>query len=247
MIKTVIIEDESEAVVYLQRLLHECDSGVEVVQILNSVKEAINYLACNEPELIFLDINLSDNFCFEIFEKVEIRCPIIFTTAYSEYAIKAFEQNSIDYLLKPISRTAVEKSITKFLNLGSPVLKYKEILNNPDFGYKKRFLVRINNHLKTVNIDDIAYFYAEDKITFICQKKGNLIPIEYSLKRLEELLDPKYFFRINKKYIVHLEAIAEMYYVSKSKLKIKLNPLPDDLNITVAIEKIGLFKKWLAL
>lgn len=248
MIKTVIIEDEEIAAVRLQKIAQEVNPDIVITKIIATVSEAILYLSNNKPDLIFLDINLTDGYSFDIFEQVEIKTPIIFTTAYSEYAIKAFEQNSIDYLLKPISKETLAKSINKYLYLRNEATpNYREVLSNRPEIYKKRFLVKINNQLKTILVDDIAYFYSEDRLTFTIKKDGTRIPLSYPLKKLETLLNPTNFFRINRQFIVHSDSIKDMYYTSKSRIKITLHPAFENDSVIVAIEKIGDFKKWLSL
>ncbi|WP_109437083.1 MULTISPECIES: LytR/AlgR family response regulator transcription factor [Aquimarina] len=248
MTKAIIIEDESIAAIRLQNLIHEVNDQITIIKVLSSVNESIHYLSSENPDLIFLDINLSDGYSFEIFKILEINIPIIFTTAYSEYAIKAFEQNSIDYLLKPINKEALQRSISKFSLLNKKELpKYKDLYLHNGQGFKKRFLVKMNSSLKTVDITEIAYFYTQEKLTFIALWSGKKMPIDFSLKKLELELDPSVYFRINKKYIINLKSIGEMYYTSKSRIKVSLNPSPNEDNIFVAIEKLGKFKKWLSL
>ena len=248
MITAIIIEDEEIAAVKLQNMVQELDSEIHIARILSSVKDSIAYLQNNEPDVIFLDINLSDDNSFEIFNTVKnINSKIIFTTAYSEYAIKAFEQNSIDYLLKPIPKDALKRSLEKIRKYNnSESLDYGKLLLHPNNVYKKRFLIKLNNSLKTVEINQIAYFYSEDKVTFIKLKDSTKLPVEFSLKHLEALLNPKEFFRINRKYIVHIKSISKMYYSSKSKIVLHLNPAIENEQVSVAIEKIGKFKKWLS-
>ncbi|AXT58548.1 response regulator transcription factor [Aquimarina sp. MMG015] len=248
MTKAIIIEDESIAAIRLQNLIQEVNNQIMIVKVLTSINESIQYLSTESPDLIFLDINLSDGYSFEIFKILEINTPIIFTTAYSEYAIKAFEQNSIDYLLKPVAKNSLSRSIDKFFGLNKNKLpEYKDLFLHNGKDYKKRFLVKMNNSLKTIEIDQIAYFYTEEKLTFIQLWNGKKIPIDFSLKKLEQELDPSNYFRINRKYIIHLKCIEEMYYTSKSRIKVSLTPIASESNIFVAIEKIGKFKKWLSL
>ncbi|WP_299439878.1 LytTR family DNA-binding domain-containing protein [uncultured Aquimarina sp.] len=248
MTRAIIIEDESIAAIRLQNLIQEVNNQIMIVKVLTSIHESIQYLSTESPDLIFLDINLSDGYSFEIFKILEINTPIIFTTAYSEYAIKAFEQNSIDYLLKPVGKDALSKSIDKFFGLNKNKLpEYKDLFLHNGKEYKKRFLVKMNNSLKTIEIDQIAYFYTEEKLTFVQLWNGKKTPIDFSLKKLEQELDPSNYFRINRKYIIHLKSIGDMYYTSKSRIKISLNPDTSESNIFVAIEKIGKFKKWLSL
>lgn len=248
MITAIIIEDEDIAAIKLQKMIQELDPEIHIARILSSVKESVAYLSEHMPDIIFLDINLSDNNSFEIFNQVDnITSKIIFTTAYSEYSIKAFEQNSIDYLLKPIPKDALQRSLEKLRKFDDQINPdYSKILNNPRNIYKKRFLVKINNTLKTVEMDEIAYFYSEDKVTFIKLKNDKILPIDYSLKKLEEILDPQEFYRINRKYIIQVSAIKKMYYSSKSKVMLHLEPTMENEQISVAIEKLGKFKSWLS-
>ncbi|WP_109434008.1 LytTR family DNA-binding domain-containing protein [Aquimarina sp. AU119] len=248
MIKAIIIEDEDIVAARLQKTIEKIDRDIVITKRLSSVKESIEYLMKESPDLIFLDINLSDGYSFEIFESLDIQTPIVFITAYSEFAIKAFEQNSIDYLLKPVSIDALNKSMDKFYMLkNQSVPNYKSLLDDVyQVKYKKRFLVKINQSLKVIEVKDVAYFYSDNKLTFIKHIDGSRIPIDFSLIKLEELLDPDNYFRINRKYIIHHKSIKEMFYASTSKIKLKLEPTPEDTNIYVALERIGKFKKWLS-
>ena len=205
---------------------------------------------------MLLDINLSDGLSFSIFEKNDYNTPsIIFTTAYSEYAIKAFELNSVSYLLKPINRQDLKQAIDKYLYIKSKSSNqnhenknYQDLMANFFKSYKERFLVKINNTLETIYIEDISYFYSEDKLTFIMLISGKTLPLDQSLKHIEQQIDPTQFYRINRKYLVSHNSIKKMYYTSKSRIKIELTPEnknDSDLNF-VAIEKIGQFKKWLS-
>ncbi len=249
MINAIIIEDEDIAAIKLQKMIQELDADIHISRILSSVRESVTYLKEHMPDVIFLDINLSDDNSFEIFKLVgNVTSKIIFTTAYSEYAIKAFEQNSIDYLLKPIPREALQISLEKIRKYDNqaPYPDYNKILLNSDQSYKKRFLIKVNNNLKTVETDDIAYFFSEDKVTFIKLKDNTRLPIEFSLKNIEKLVNPKEFYRINRKYMIHISAILKMYYSSKSKIILHLKPDVEKEQISVAIEKVGKFKKWLS-
>ncbi|CAM3326715.1 LytR/AlgR family response regulator transcription factor [Zobellia roscoffensis] len=247
MIKAIIIEDEEIAAIRLQNMIQEVDGSIVIQKIIQSVKQAIAYLSSNTPDLIFLDIHLSDSNSFEIFSQLDVHIPIIFTTAYSEYALKAFQQNSIDYLLKPVSMESLQQAIKKFKKYGaSQVPDYKAIFSG-EHHYKKRFLVKMSNALQSINVSDIAYFYSEDKMTFAKLKNGKYIPLDDTLNTLENQLDPNYFFRINRKYLTGIDSITRMYYASKSKIQIDLDPAPVEFNVFVSIEKIGKFKKWLSL
>jgi DNA-binding LytR/AlgR family response regulator len=245
MIKVIIIEDEILIAERLKKMIESIEPEMKVIEVIDSVKEAISFLSDSIPDLIFLDINLSDDYCFKIFEEVNVTCPVIFVTAYSEYAIKAFEVNSIDYLLKPISISSLKKSIDKYKSL-TTFPNYSKMMMDMESRYRNRFLVKLNNQLKSISIDNIAYFFSEDKLTFACLFDGKKLPLEQSLKKIEEEVNPIDFYRVNKKFLISLNAIVEMYYVSKSKIKLTLKPSFDGENIFVAIEKVGDFKSWLS-
>jgi DNA-binding LytR/AlgR family response regulator len=245
MIKVIIIEDEILIAERLKKMIESIEPEMKVIEVIDSVKEAISFLSDSIPDLIFLDINLSDDYCFKIFEEVNVTCPVIFVSAYSEYAIKAFEVNSIDYLLKPISISNLKKSIDKYKSL-TTFPNYSKMMMDMESRYRNRFLVKLNNQLKSISIDNIAYFFSEDKLTFACLFDGKKLPLEQSLKKIEEEVNPIDFYRVNKKFLISLNAIVEMYYVSKSKIKLTLKPSFDGENIFVAIEKVGDFKSWLS-
>ncbi len=245
MIKVLIIEDEILIAKRLKKMIESIEPEMNVIEVIDSVKNAITYLSDNIPNLIFLDINLSDDYCFKIFDEVNVTCPVIFVTAYSEYAIKAFEINSIDYLLKPISIPNLKKSIDKYKSL-TTFPNYNKMMIDMESKYRNRFLVKLNNQLKSISIDSIAYFFSEDKLTFACLNDGKKLPLDFSLKKIEEEINPKEFFRVNKKFLISANSIQEMYYVSKLKLKIILKPNFGSENIFVAVEKVGEFKSWLS-
>ncbi len=247
MIRTLIVEDEEIAAMRLQRMAQEITPELAILKIVGSVTDAVAFLKKQAVDLMFMDINLVDGHSFEIFEKIEVKSPIIFTTAYSEYAIKAFEQNSIDYLLKPISKKALQKSMEKFKMLQEGKLpNYKDILSGRQDFYKERFLVKMNNRLKSIPVAEVAYFYSEERLTFMITKEENRVTVSESLKTLETTLNPTDFFRINRQFIVHRDAIKDMYFTSKSRIRLMLEPFYDEKPIVVAIEKMGEFKKWLS-
>ncbi len=248
MIQAIIIEDEPLAAQRLQVLLEEVSNLIQLQATLDTVEAAVAYLQLHVPELIFLDINLFDRPSFEIFDLVEVRSPIIFTTAYSEFAIKAFEQNSIDYLLKPISKEALARSIQKFFTLKRQVNpSFQSLLAKSQLHFREKFLIKQGLNLCIIQVKDIAYFYSEDKLSFIITNGGKRFPLETSLNEIETSIDPKLFFRINRKFVIRVEAIQSMTYLSKSKLKLTLVPrLEKEELIIVAIEKVGSFRRWLA-
>lgn len=252
MIKVLIVEDEDLAAQRLEHSIQEIDTELLVIGRTTGIEETKAFLSVHNVNLIFLDINLSDGYSFEIFkEDKENLTPIIFTTAYSEFAIKSFELNSISYLLKPISKKDLTVSIDKFKQLhkkGEQQTNVQQLIEKLSFQPKQRFLVKMNTELKAIAVNDIAYFYTEDKLCFIKLWNEKSFPIDKSLKNIESELGNLSFFRINKQYLIHLDSIHQMYYASKSKIKIELQPnnLKDTNPIFVAIEKIGKFKKWLS-
>ena len=249
---TIIIEDEKPAARLLQRKLEKQNIIVDVM--LHSVEESIAWFSNNEhPDLIFLDIQLSDGLSFEIFEKVAIKSAIIFTTAYDEYALKAFKLNSIDYLLKPIDEDELEIAVTKFkanlpkveTSLQLDFEQIKKMFQNPfDKNYKTRFTVKIGQQLKVILIEDIECFYSENKGTYIHTFDNRDYLIDSTLEVLEQELDPKNFFRISRKFIVPLKSIKEILLYSNSRLKIILPTYKDD-EVIVSREKVQEFKTWI--
>ncbi len=246
--KTVIIEDERLAADNLAQLLQEIDSSIEVVAVLDSVKRATEWLAANNPDLIFLDIHLADDISFKIFEAVEVKAPIIFVTAYDSYAIQAFKLNSIDYLLKPIDKEELRQAIKKYNSLGAlsagAVMQLLQQIKTPAPEYQKRFMVTTGQKIKSVEVDDAAYFYAEDRFVYMVSKAGEKYIIDFTLDKLEGLLNPAQFFRINRGQLVSFGAIKNMYSYTKSRIKIEVNP-PASFDTIVSIDRSGAFKKWL--
>ncbi|WP_136481951.1 LytR/AlgR family response regulator transcription factor [Cognatitamlana onchidii] len=249
--RVIIIEDEKPSARRLKRMLE--DLGLKVTIMLHSVEESIAWFKEHEhPDLIFLDIQLSDGLSFEIFELIEIKSAIIFTTAYDEYALQAFKLNSIDYLLKPIDgidlKTAVHKYQERTPTRQAVTLDFndiKKMLVNPiDRAYKKRFSVKVGQHLKLVNIDDIECFYSQNKGTYLHTSEGRNYLIDHTLEQLEDELEPHSFFRINRKFYVNINAIRDMVSYTNSRLQIKLNSYKEQ-EVIVARERVKDFKTWL--
>lgn len=252
----IIIEDEKPAARLLQRKLEKLE--VTVATMLHSVEEAITWFSSNtHPDLIFLDIQLSDGLSFEIFEHFKsinkvIESAIIFTTAYDEYALKAFKLNSIDYLLKPIDEDELAAAITKFenqfqkkenTNLDLDILK-KMLSQTVDKEYKKRFSVKVGQQLKVIPIEDVECIYSENKGTYIHTKESRNYLLDITLENLETELNPKDYFRINRKFIIPLHSIKEIQVHTNSRLKIILPTYKDD-EVIVAREKVNDFKDWI--
>ena len=248
--RTIIIEDEEFAARRLENLIRECDPTIEIVAKLQSVRESVVWLKTNtQPDLIFLDIQLEDDLSFAIFEQVKVQSKIIFTTAFDEYAIKAFKHNSIDYLLKPINREELCNAIEKYKNwdkAGSKVIDAEELrkLLNPQQTYRERFMVSVGDKLKSIQVADIAYFFSTAGITFVVMNNKSQYSVDFSLDALKEMLNPQEFFRVNRQFIVQLSAIEKVVMYPKSRLKIVLNP-PTDSDLFVTIEKVPEFKNWL--
>ncbi|KAB1069089.1 response regulator transcription factor [Tamlana haliotis] len=247
----IIIEDEKPSARRLQRMLTTLNLEAEVM--LHSVEESINWFKTNiHPDLIFLDIQLSDGLSFEIFEAIEVKSAIIFTTAYDEYALKAFKLNSIDYLLKPIDEdeltTAIEKFKERTPQAQGVTLDFediKKLLVNPiDRAYKKRFSVKVGQHLKLISIEDIECVYSENKGTYIHTSEGRNYLLDATLDFLENELEPETFFRINRKFYVNINAIKDMVSYTNSRLQIKLNTF-NEQDVIVARERVKDFKLWL--
>jgi two-component system, LytTR family, response regulator LytT len=252
MLRILLIEDEDPAAKRLRKMILEIEPGAEISESIVSVSSGIAWFAANEmPGLIFSDIQLSDGLSFEIFREQDITCPVIFTTAYDQYAIEAFKVNSIDYLLKPIKKDELESAFKKFRKLkaaGQSSFNIDKLMQTlqpalkPE--YKKRFVVKYGEHIKTINIEEVVYFYTEDKINFLCTKDGRRFVIDFNLDALDNMLDPKVFFRINRQYIIGIHAIADMLSYSKSRVLVKLNP-PAKHETIVSTERAADFKHWL--
>ncbi|MBC8485247.1 MAG: response regulator transcription factor [Bacteroidetes bacterium] len=250
----LIIEDEPNAQIELKRLLGKTDPSIRVLKCIDSVEDSVLWLKSNEaPDLIFLDIQLSDGIGFDIFKQVEVKVPVIFTTAYNEYAIQAFRVNSVDYLLKPVRQEDLTKAVQKFKSMGEQfgktqaVLDLKQIeqllkINQPE--YKERFIAKVGNQIKYINIVDIAYFRAEDNEVMLITKKNSRYIIDYSLNELGNLLDPKKFFRANRSYIVTIEAIEKISKYFNSRLHLELIPKKDD-TVLISRMRVPDFLKWM--
>jgi DNA-binding LytR/AlgR family response regulator len=259
--KIIIIEDEDLAAEGLSISLKKVDKTIEIIAILDSVKTAVDWFQNNPaPDLAFFDIQLADGVSFEIFEKTAVKCPVIFTTAYDEYALRAFKVNSIDYLLKPVSVLDLKSAFEKWQllkgNTESPppqsfddsamrqmMQMMTQRITTPQ--YKTRFMVKIGEHLQAFAVEDIEYFYGENKTVWLRHRNGRKYVIDYTLEQLEDMLDPMRYFRINRKYIPSIEAITNVTSYSNSRLKIQLKEPPDKEDILISREKVETFKNWL--
>lgn len=247
--KILIIEDEKPAATRLKQLILDILPEAKIDGNLESIIAATQWLMANpEPDLIFCDIQLADGLSFEIFNRVKVTAPIIFTTAFDQYAIKAFKLNSIDYLLKPIDTKELLNAIGKFKSLQIrplvDIIQLQELLIPKQKDYKSRFMVRFGEKIQAVQASEAAYFFSEERVTFLHTFEGKRYILDYTLDQLEAMLDPKNFFRLNRKYISSFEAITEIHTYSNSRLKIKLKDCSDN-DILVSREKVGSMKEWL--
>jgi len=248
--KAIIIEDEKLSAEHLENLLKRIDSTIGVVARFDTVKDSIESLNNGiTADLIFMDIHLADGISFDIFPKLSIDIPEIFTTAYDEYAIKAFKFNSIDYLLKPIGLTELKTSLEKFnkLSQATQAISLKDmslVYDSIKKQHKSRFLVKVGDGIVSLKAEDIAYFVSEDGLVLLVTQLSKRYPLNYSLDELEGLIDEAKFFRINRKVIVNINAIQKISNYFNSRLKLTLPLLGDDESI-VSRERVGEFKEWL--
>lgn len=250
----LIIEDEPFAQQELIRLLAKSDSSIHILECIDSVEESVEYLShARGIDLIFMDIQLSDGLSFEIFNRTEVKPPVIFTTAYDEYAIKAFKVNSIDYLLKPVDEDDLARALEKFRKLQGTSKKdesyfsttqLKEVLGLYRPSYKNRLVVRLGDKIQHVEAHDIAYFFSEDKVSFLITNKGKKYIINYSLEQIESFMNPDDFYRLNRQFIAHINAIASIDKYFNSRLKIGLNPEIEE-DVLISRTKVSDFLNWL--
>lgn len=243
--KIIIIEDEKPAARLLLRRIEKL--GYEVEAMLHSVEDSIHWLINHpHPDLIFLDIQLSDGLSFQIFEEVEINSSIIFTTAYDEFALKAFKLNSIDYLLKPVDEEELENAISKFEKQRNIQVNFSEIKQMLDYNksYKERFTTKIGTSIKMITTNEVELFYSENKATYAFTKDGKNYLLDYTLDKIEELINPKCFYRINRGQLIKIDAIKDISVYSNSRLKIILNSY-NEQDCIVSREKVNDFRNWL--
>jgi DNA-binding LytR/AlgR family response regulator len=250
MLQILIIEDEIPASMLLEKMLSKVVNNYTIIGRCDTVETSVKFLKNNAtPDLIFLDIQLGDGLSFDIFTQIKIQCPIIFTTAYDKFAIKAFELNSIDYLLKPIGIADLQKAIDKFQQLRQQVPTPQwdmiaSLLDTEKRSYKQRFLVYAGDTLKVIPVTEIAYFYSLNSNTFLVTMNHSIYTTDMSLEKIMEVLTPENFFRINRQYIVSFQSIAKISFLSTSKLKLQLQPSPQE-EIIVSSNKNQVFKEWL--
>lgn len=250
--KVLIIEDENAAARRLEKMLKELEPEIMVLAATDSVEASVLWLQNNPlPDLIFMDIHLADGSSFEIFEHQKISCPVVFTTAYDEYALQAFRVNAVDYLLKPIKSSELEAALRKFKKQTSPQppqdfsMLLETLRQSEQQKFLRRMLIRFGQSIKLIDMEDAAYFYTKDKISFLVTRStGKRFPVDYPLDKLEGMLDNRVFFRINRQFIINVNAIREMHPYSKSRVKIDLDPATD-METIVSTERSSEFKKWL--
>ncbi len=246
--KIAIVEDEVPARQQLVAMLKKLRSDVDIVNVSQSVAEAVRFWEeGGSPDLVFMDIQLNDGLSFDIFKKAEVRCPVIFTTAFDQYMLEAFHENGIDYLLKPIKQSELEAALGKFDRLKSHFADTGQLvkkLQEGQQGYKKRFLVKKGIGFKSVVVEEVQYFFSEHKVTFLVNKEGEKLLLDKPLADLEADLDPGQFFRINRKYIASINSIEQYKGFEKGKLIVQLSPAPKE-EVIVSQEKAAQFREWM--
>lgn len=251
----LIVEDEKLAAEKLHNQLKELLPHSTIVGMTPSIEETVEWLDTNPmPDLVFCDIHLADGLSFDIFKQRIVQSPVIFTTAYDHYAIRAFEVNSISYLLKPIQNEQLQESLNKLDKIKShnqaamqPLGQLDSLIGIIQRGtenFKQRFLVKVGTKIKSVPVKKVAYFFTQDRMNYIMTRDHEKLPTDHTLEELEEMVDPKHFFRINRSYLAHFDAVREIHTHFKGRVKIDLNPSIDE-EIVISAEKTPLFKAWL--
>ncbi|PRY14320.1 LytTR family two component transcriptional regulator [Pontibacter ummariensis] len=252
-----IVEDEAIAVERIQEMVRKVAPEANISGLADSIEESVQYLKEQPmPDLILMDIELVDGQSFEIFREVEITCPVIFTTAYDEFALQAFKVHSVDYLLKPIQLEDLQQSVDKFrqlkqvygqkqaLQVDELLLELRKSVAPASNLYREHFLVRQGQHLISISVEDIAYFYSEERITFLKTREGRSLALDYPLEEVEKQLDPKRFFRASRKYLIERRSIRQVYVHFNGKYKAELQPATKD-ELLVSRDRGPEFKKWL--
>jgi DNA-binding LytR/AlgR family response regulator len=249
--KALLIEDEPYAVQQLKSLLAESAPDVNLIAVLDSIVSSVEWFAAHSPpDLVFMDVHLADGSCFEIFNHININAPVVFITAYDQYALEAFRVNGLDYLLKPLKKKDLERSLERFYEIkskNSTHLDYERIAREifqKTGQYQKRLLIRYGQKITIINISDVAYFYAESKDTLICTFDKRHYPADQNLEQLQNILSPEEFFRVNRKFLINSRAITSMTSYSRSRIKLHLDP-PFEEDVIVSTDKTPGFKNWL--
>ena len=258
MMKILIVEDEDLAVKKIRKTLHEVDASADVVGVTDSITATVDWLESNPwPDLILMDIELSDGQSFEIFSRIQVKSAVVFTTSYDEYALKAFKVNSIDYLLKPIQKEDLEAALEKYkkmkqiyasgggngsFNMDSLVKELQERLQPKE--YRKRFLVKHGQKLVSIELDEIAYFFSDGRLNFFKTDDNRKFVVDYTMDELEDMLDPQKYFRISRSFYVSVRCISQIHDYFGNRLLLHLKPALDKESI-VSREKVSDFKKWM--
>lgn len=252
--RVIIVEDEQIAANRLEKLLLGSSREIDVLAKLDTVKNSVEWLGkYKSPDLIFMDIQLADGLCFEIFDLVEVNCPVIFTTSYDHYAIRAFKVNSIDYILKPLDPGELYNAINKFeflkANYSEKTSPESRALHDAikmleQKSYKERFIVKVGEHIKSITVQDIDHFVSQEKATFAHTNENRKYILDYTLDQLMEMIDPNRFFRINRKYIISMDGFEDIISYSNNRLKIHLKH-DKTMDAIVSRERVQEFKKWL--
>ena len=245
--RVIIIEDEKPAAEKLRKAILKVDESIEIAAVLNSIQSAVSWFENNSvPDLVFMDIELTDGPSFKIFEKTGITCPVIFTTAYDDYWQEAFEHNSIDYLLKPVKQEKLEAALGKFEMMKKYFsVNMQQLLQQKQTnGFKKRFLVKRGSDYISIKTEEIAYFYAAHKLVCMVDNRNQKFILDQSLSEIEKQLDPLHFYRVNRKYLLNMNAIKRMKVYPKSKLHLEVAPAVSE-EIIISQENVSAFKEWM--
>ncbi|MBG0858991.1 MAG: response regulator transcription factor [Bacteroidales bacterium] len=246
----LVVENEIPAAEKIVRLLKETDRSITILDVLETVEGTINRLQMKpQPDLILMDIQLDDGLCFEIFETIDVEIPVIFTTAYDEYTLKAFKVNSVDYLLKPVDRKALESALKKFKKLyydnKDPLKRdFRQLINEFRNQYKSRFLIKIGEKYRSVPAAEISHFLIRERNVFLCDFQGRDFGVDYSLDQIQSMLDPRRFFRINRDCIVNINAITMMHSYSSSRLQLVMKNMSKSEDFIVSRDRVAEFKRW---
>jgi DNA-binding LytR/AlgR family response regulator len=248
----LIIEDEPQAAKRIETLVLELLPNAHVLDKIDSVKKSVQWFKNNpSPDLTLMDIQLADGTSFQIFEQCDVICPVIFTTAYDEYALKAFKVNSIDYILKPVDKNDLQIALKKLEALSRSgddtrklLTSIGDVVQKLSRKYKERFVIKVGEHLRTIEVKDILYFYSQEKATFCHTHENRNHILDFTLEQLEDMIDPLVYFRVNRKYFVRAEAIQDIISFTNSRLKLVLNNSADG-DVIVARERVQEFKQWL--
>jgi DNA-binding LytR/AlgR family response regulator len=250
--KILIIEDEPLAAKRLETLVKELLPSAQVLDKIDSVKRSVQWFKNNPtPDIALMDIQLADGLSFQIFDQCEVKCPVIFTTAYDEYALKAFKVNSIDYILKPVDKQELQAAFTKLENITKGANSTRQMMDNINQvvnllskKHKERFVVKVGEHLRTIDVKDVLYFFSQDKTTFCHSNDNRNHILDFTLEQLEDMIDPSVFFRVNRKYFVRAESILDIIAYTNSRLRLVLKNSTDN-DVIVARERVQEFKQWL--